>query len=61
MKKQYITPQSETISFATESLMTTMSISATDKQTLGGSKSWSTQRGWDSSMWDGLSDSEEEE
>lgn len=51
-KKQYTSPRSEAVTFFTESLMTTMSLTKHDDVELGGSEALGNSKGWSSEGWD---------
>lgn len=54
MKKTYISPEAQAITFYTESLMTTTSLIQTDGEELGGGSALSTERnGWSADNWTG--------
>ena len=54
MKKTYISPEAQAITFYTESLMTTTSLMQNDSEELGGGSALSTERnGWSADNWTG--------
>lgn len=58
MKKKYVSPSSEVLSFSTEGPMA-MSIPVKGDTTLDGKEAWSGHRGWNSDDWTGGAEEEE--